>query len=111
MPSRRAVVAGVGSVALAGVGGGAAVSHSVETGRLYHKSISVLDERNERRFAFSVAILLYADSSQRVIGEAVEEFADAYDPPTTLQISPELHDRLTERFEAVDYLRSRRTVG
>jgi hypothetical protein len=111
MPSRRAVLTGVGGLALAGVGGSVAWSHSVGTGRLYHKSVSVLNERNGHRYDFSVAILLYADSSQRVIGEVVEEFADAYKPPRTLRISPELHERLTERFEEVDYLLTFETNG
>lgn len=111
MPSRRAVLTGASGLALAGVGGGVAWSRSVGTGRLYHKSVSVLDERNERRYGFSVLTLLYADSSQRVLGEFVEEFADAYKPPATLQIGPELHERLTEEFEEVDYLLTFETNG
>ena len=103
MPSRRAVIAGAGSLALAGLGGGVAWSRSVGTGRLYHKSISVLDERNGRRYSFNIATLMYADSSQRVIGDLVEELADAYNPPTSLHIGPELQEQLSEQFEEVDY--------
>jgi hypothetical protein len=104
MPSRRTVLAGASVLALAGVGGDVAWSQSVGTGRLYHKSVSVVDERNGRRYGFDVATLLYADSSRRVIGEFVEEFADAYDPPAALRIGPELHERLTETFDEVGYL-------
>lgn len=104
MPSRRAVLAGAGGLALAGVGGAAAWSRSVGTGRLDHNSVSVLDERNGRRYGFSVATLLYAGSSGRVIGDIVEAFADAYEPPATLRIGPELHDELTDAFAEVDYL-------
>jgi hypothetical protein len=104
MPSRRSFLAGAGGTALALAGGAAALSRTIETGRVYQKLVSVTASRNGQRAVFDVLSLTYGSHSGTVYGDVAEEYAAAYDPPATLRVDAELHERLERAFDEVTYL-------
>lgn len=103
MPSRREVLTASGGVAVTVAGGAGAFVKSVGSGTVYHKNVAVTREQDGQRWRFDVLDLMLSGFSSTVYGEFVSRYADAFEPPATLQVDADLHETLAAEFKQVDY--------
>lgn len=102
MPSRRTFLTGAALVGVAG-SSGAVVRKSLTSGRLYNKFVSVRWERDGQRYGSDPLRIVHLSGMSRIEAYLAEPYVDAFVPPATLQVSDELHDRLTDDFDRVTY--------
>ena len=102
MPSRRRLLAALGTAAGGAVAGCAALDAT--TGVVSRKRVTVAVPRpGDRPEDASVALLAVEPERGLVHGEYDPEYVDAAVEKGTLSVPERVHDRLTDRFAAVRY--------